>query len=854
MKTMAKSLVLWTVLFFSAFFTILGLLPQRARTRYTRPGDFVIGGLFPMYYSRYGVCDWGVLREYLEQSELMIFAIEQINNRSDLLPNVTLGFDIRDYCGDESIVASQALSMVGVIESEDGASAPPGTGQFIGILGAAGSTSNIATALVTTVYEIPVVAYKGSTSELSNKRRFPYFLRTWPSANLQVGAIVDILLEFNWSYVGLIYSVNSYGIHGAQEIQSLAEKSGICLAYSLPIRDRATENEIQEIVDRILEFRKASVIVFFSHLFSTSDYDILRALQQAEPDHLELKLVSSDGFGHAPTLFSLGLANLTEGSFTIRNYFKEVPGFVNYFREVQEGENARDRSPWFQTEIEVCKRKNTCPLTTQGDKHYVVDAVYAFALALNEILQGDCEGSVYCLTNGTVTGAGLASRLKGIRFHGVDGMFQFDKNGDPVGKYTVESLHYLDGKYSGIEIGDWDSRAMAGDRLHIHARSLPWGDGDVSPPRSVCREECRPGYKVVPLEEKCCYGCQRCPENAVVEGDSRCVECGVYQWPSEDFTVCQMIVPSFVDWQNALTLFVLVLSCTGVALTVLTASGMLHYRRHPLIKATSRELSMVNIVGLLATYLSPFLILAHPTTVSCFMSETLIALCLTLTFAPTMLKVNRIYRIFQAGKRSTRRPKFVGPRDQLIIASILTFMQFLISIFSVIWAPSLPRLFQQSKYDNHVEIFCEFGRGFLASCVYNLLLILACCYYAFKTRKVPSNYNESKFIAVSVYSTLVLCLAAVPVYTTAVAVLQKVATLCVALLLNAYLTLVCVYLPKLYAARFVEDLEVSDWRSRPEGIAPNLASSLGNSSGSWGLRRVKVLPAPSTIETNNGPL
>ena len=110
------------------------------------------------------------------------------------------------------------------------------------------------------------------------------------------------------------------------------------------------------------------------------------------------------------------------------------------------------------------------------------------------------------------------------------------------------------------------------------------------------------------------------------------------------------------------------------------------------------------------------------------------------------------------------------------------------------------------KLRNYLEIFCVFRSGFIASCVYNLLLILACCYYAFRTSKVPSNYNESKFIAVSVYSTLVLCLAAVPVYTTAVAVLQKVATLCMAVLLNAYLTLVCVYLPKLYAARFVKDV------------------------------------------------
>ena len=139
--------------------------------------------------------------------------------------------------------------------------------------------------------------------------------------------------------------------------------------------------------------------------------------------------------------------------------------------------------------------------------------------------------------------------------------------------------------------------------------------------------------------------------------------------------------------------------------------------------------------------------------------------------------------------------------------------QIIIVLISRSVSPSKPEYLIPRPQEKYVEVYCLFGNGFIASCVYNLLLILACCYYAFKTRKVPSNYNESKFIAVSVYSTLVLCLAAVPVYTTAVTVIQKVATLCTALLLNAYLTLVCVYLPKLYAVRFVKDVRVMDWNN-----------------------------------------
>ena len=140
----------------------------------------------------------------------------------------------------------------------------------------------------------------------------------------------------------------------------------------------------------------------------------------------------------------------------------------------------------------------------------------------------------------------------------------------------------------------------------------------------------------------------------------------------------------------------------------------------------------------------------------------------------------------------------------------------MIIIIFATFNPVLPVYLVQKQPSKYIEMYCNFGIGLAIGIIYNFLIITGCCIFAFIARKVPSNYNESKFIGISVYSTLVVSLAAVPVYSTAVFVIQKVATLCMVLLLNAYLTLVCVYIPKLYAIRFVKDdgLNVEDWRTR----------------------------------------
>jgi len=54
--------------------------------------------------------------------------------------------------------------------------------------------------------------------------------------------------------------------------------------------------------------------------------------------------------------------------------------------------------------------------------------------------------------------------------------------------------------------------------------------------------------------------------------------------------------------------------------------------------------------------------------------------------------------------------------------------------------------------------------SFLISQVYNMLLITTCTVYAVKTRKIPENFNESKFIGFTMYTTCIIWLAFIPIY------------------------------------------------------------------------------------------
>lgn len=105
-----------------------------------------------------------------------------------------------------------------------------------------------------------------------------------------------------------------------------------------------------------------------------------------------------------------------------------------------------------------------------------------------------------------------------------------------------------------------------------------------------------------------------------------------------------------------------------------------------------------------------------------------------------------------------------------------------------------------------MELHCYVGlKGFLPSLTYNILLVSISSYYGFLTRKLPENFNEASYIFVSVSTTLFVWLVLLPVYfTTEMAKYQSIllASTC---LLNSLITLVCLFLPKLYAIWFMDE-------------------------------------------------
>ena len=96
-----KTMMLTTLMRMSLFTFTLMFLPYTFCNhdgRAYKDGHVMLGGLFNLHFADNGDYCGDIFTMGLGHAEAMIFAIEKINNNPNLLPNVTLGYDIRDYC------------------------------------------------------------------------------------------------------------------------------------------------------------------------------------------------------------------------------------------------------------------------------------------------------------------------------------------------------------------------------------------------------------------------------------------------------------------------------------------------------------------------------------------------------------------------------------------------------------------------------------------------------------------------------------------------------------------------------------------------------------------------------------
>ena len=819
-----------------------------------RNADFVLGGLFPLRQVVEGTIQCGSIRPErgIERMEAMLYAIDVINNSTELLPGLKLGFDLRDTCSSETVGLEESLDILvsgGVLSDAIGTdgdclmnSNASSVTTPLGLVGAASSSVSLPVATLMRLFMMPQISYASSSSELSDAERFMYFLRTIPPDNLQTAAMVDLLDYFNWTFVSTVHSRDSYGENGIRDFRQNAQNRSICTEYEGEFFLNSPTADYVQIASTLYHNTTSNVVILYC-----LDIFAYRVIEQVHQISIQnnfkrrFMFIASDAWAHS-TNISRDFPETVAGYIGFLPFSTKHQGFSDYFSSLLPSNNIRNQESFteFYGVVHNCSdscHNATAPVTNTSDYSQgsfiplVIDAVFAYAHALQKFLDMHCSQPIQwdrntrrCIgSNTTLDTSVLLDYLFNITFNSSSGpLVDFDTSGNVNAPYQITNFQVQLNNDGGsvlsefVTVGEWVPRNAKGMRLILNVSKIQFGleAGEeiilrTSPVESNCGRPCDMGHYRQVQPDGCCWRCAPCVANNFSSDPAgiKCSSCPAGQWGSEPLTgssSCVNIPIIKLTPADPIAIVVVVLSSLSLIAVAIVIFVFIINFKHPVVKSSGREQVALLLTGITLSFCLSYIIIIPSSTAVCFFERLVIWTSFSLIYGALLVKIVRVARIFLRTP-SSPRPRFTEPHYQVIFTLCIVGVQLVITAVSmiVVYPVSVQetRSNEGSRASPMYVITCQAINPilFTVHILYDAALILLCTFFGWRTRNFPENFNEAKYVLFTSLALILIWLGFIPTYiATQGSSEYSYAALNFPILLSSLAVLIIFFVPKIY--------------------------------------------------------
>ena len=788
-----------------------------------REGDVMLGGLFSVHKppdNPGSQCGEINLRE-LSRMQAMIFAIERINNDASLLSNISLGYDVRDYCRNLSKAARlvyKLLTFDTYVNLSQNASRKKA---IISLIGPSESSTALFIAGFLRMLNVSSISGSTTSTELSSLT-YDHLFRTLPSDTFLAKAMVDLVTHFNWSYVAVVGLDDSYGRNGVWAFvsESTSRKSSFCIALTEFVRRESLNPSISNTVRKLKQMDNVKVVILWLYENYQSKF-----LAEVKRQNLTGRVwILSDAY----LTSTLPIEDILESSLGFALHAFSDSGFKEYLNDILVKErDSRSYPKWNYSRSEIRKFFNSkkcvhrqieqCSndLIYNAYVPYFIDAVYAVAHALDIFYRNfSCNETKDRRKLQIVHSSDVQKLLGRVSFDGLTGKIEFDRFGDRGSAYydilSFEKVPNRDVEsVKMVRIGEWNNSKRNETPLIFH-EAPHWTTTSGRPPKSECSEQCPPGTRKS-FTSPCCWQCLPCLGGTISPsaGSESCSECPIGTMSNKAKTECVALPSANISYGSASGILILTFATIGVVVALLCLAALYKFWNSPIVKASNRELNLVLLLATVSLLSLAFIGVFISTNVICKIIYPLRYLTYNFCLSILLVKVLLISSAFQVPIFTSLEFTSLTNKAQvgIVIASLTPLLSVLLP-----WMLLDPP-FKKEYIHPKLYIFKEckaysgsLGKSlFLATCFYIFFQMLLSSFCAFKIRNVPENFSEAKRIAFSTYIFLfsLLCYHTVELsldgwYVTVVD--------CVTTLLSAYGFLCCLFLPKMYILFFRQEM------------------------------------------------
>ncbi|XP_042329777.1 vomeronasal type-2 receptor 26-like [Sceloporus undulatus] len=691
------------------------------------------------------------------------------------------------------------------------------------------------------LYKMPLLTY-GSAPVMNNPTESVFFQQMFPNEVHQYRGILQLLLYFRWTWIGVLSVNNDNGERFERDVLPMLSQHGVCFDFIGKFLLMIFYSDFLKVMDegtdmyRVVMESTANVLVLYGEIQTMALFWTLLQLHEVEDDipkktkiwimtaQMDFESISVQrnwniDFLHgaisfaAPSKKGLGFQEFLQ----IRNpASQEHDGFIRDFWE--QAFNCYFFSPETQEQSErTCTGRekletlpaSTFEMTMSGHSYNVYNAVYTVAHALQSLQSSKPKQRPAVnrrrqkLQNQEPWQ--LHRFLRGVSFNNSAGTrISFDHNGELVAGFDIINwVTFSNGSFLRVKVGSVDPMGPKDSMLHISENAIIWPSWfNQVQPLSLCNDNCHLGHSKSKKEEKpfCCYDCSPCPEGKISNQTdmSDCFQCPEDSYANHNRNLCIPKNLTFLTYGEplriSLTLFVFAFS----SLTASVLGVFIKYRETPIVKANNRSLTYLLLNSLLLSFLCVLLFIGQPDKFTCLVRQPIFGIIFSVAVSCVLAKTITVVLAFLATKPGSSMKKWVGRR---IASSIVISGSIIQAMICTLWLSLSPPFPNSDMHlmPKEIVLGCDEGSAAMFYAVLGFLGFLAMVSFtvAFLARKLPDSFNEAKFIT---FSMLVFCsvwVSFLPTYLSTKGKYMVVVEIFSILASSAGL-LVCIFFPKCF--------------------------------------------------------
>ncbi|XP_070584618.1 vomeronasal type-2 receptor 26-like [Erythrolamprus reginae] len=814
---------------------------------YSKPGDIIIGGIAAQFDSLLEISNFEehpetkvveepmvVLKNYQHVLSLM-FAVKQINENLKILPNISIGLHIYDSYNNAKMSYQNTLKLLSSWKKIIPNYKCKMQTNLIAVIGGLDAKVSLHMATVLSIYKIPQIACSVFAPVTNIKTQLPFFYRMIPSETNQYMGLIQLLLFFQWKWIGIISPDDDQGEKFVQALLPMLSQHAICAAIierTLTLSGVLENFEsFQPVFEMAESLSKSNVKVYIVNAEPQAVsclkwlVYIYRSIQKSvQLIRGKVWLMTAQWDFSSETFHRDFDIHFFHGALSLASHSKEVLGFTEFLHSLQPTWSKEDgfiRIFWEQAfnclfpSSNEDNNNNSCTgkeklknlpgtlfeITMTSQSYSIYNAVHAIAYALHKMFLY----STYRLDASDLLHWQLHHFLKTMTFnHNAGETISFDENGELVAGFDVINwVTFPNKSLLRLKVGWLDPQALSSSQLTLHKETITWHSSfNQILPVALCNEKCHPGYRRKKKEGQpfCCYDCVPCSNGKISDQKDmdNCFQCPEEQFPNENKNQCIAKRLHFLSFLDPLGIILACLAFFFVLLTILILGVFIKNQNTPIVKANNRDLTYCLLISLLLCFLCSLLFIGQPQIVTCYLRQITFGIMFTVAVACILAKTITVVLAFMATKPGSRIRKWIGRRLIILIIFGCSFIQ--VNICSV-WLCTAPPFPEFDMYSFPGEIIVQCNEGLLGMFYYVLgylgFLAIVSFTVAFLARKLPDTFNEAKFITFSMLLFCSVWLSFIPSYQGTNGE-YMVAVEIFSILASGAGLLICIFFPKCY--------------------------------------------------------